>query len=263
MIGVLDSGIGGLAIVRAILKRNPAYDLIYLGDNARASYRHRKADSVSPKVVDSIEFLIRRGANLIILAAEFLPSMAVAADIQAKFDLPVLDTISPVAQRALLVTRRFKIGIMGTRAAVENDVFAHKIAQLNASADVYSVACPLLVPLVEEGWTQKPETASIVKKYLLGLKTRQIDTLLLGCAHYSILKGLIRRKIGRRVHIVDCSVCIADALNQLLLNQPRIERRISKSGRLRVFVSAVTPHNARLAKAVLKQNVTLEACRVN
>ena len=259
MIGVLDSGIGGLPIVRAIREHNPTCDLIYLGDTVRPPYGHGKADSIPPNLNDSIRFLIRQGATLIVMAAEFLPSATAIAGLQAKFDLPVLDTISPVAQRALQVTRYFKIGIMATRAAVATGVYAHEIAQLNASANVYSVACPLLVPLVEEGWIKRPETASIVKKYLLKLKTRQIDTLLLGCAHYSILAGLIRRKIGRRVRIVDSSVCIADALNQLLLNQPRIEHRIPKSGRLRVFVSAVTPHHTRLAKAVLGQNVMIES----
>jgi glutamate racemase len=258
MIGVLDSGIGGLAIVRAIREKNPAYDLIYFGDTVRPPCGHRKPDSIPPNLNDSIRFLVRQGATLIVAAAEFLPSAAAIAGLQAKFDLPVLDTISPVAQRALQVTRCFKIGIIGTRAAVETGVVAHKIAQLNASANVYSVACPLLVPLVEEGWIKRPETASIVKKYLLKLKTRQIDTLLFGCAHYSILAGLIQRKIGRRVRIVDSSVCTADALEQLLTDHPRVEHRISRTGRLRVFVSGVARENTRLAEAVLKQNVILE-----
>jgi glutamate racemase len=201
MIGVFDSGIGGLTVIRALIERNPAYDLIYFGDTARAPYGNKNPETIARYAIENIGFLINQGSTLIVMACHAASATVTAGLIRDKFDLPVLEVIPPAVAHALQVTRHFKIGIIGTRATIQSGMHAKKISAINAAASVFSVACPLLVPLVEEGWLKKPETASIVKKYLLALKVRQIDTLILGSTHYPMLKGLIQRKIGQRVHV--------------------------------------------------------------
>ena len=257
MIGVFDSGMGGLTVIKALIENNPAYDLIYFGDTARTPYGSKGPETLTRYAIENIEFLIHQGATIIVMACHTTSSVA-TKHVRDNFDVPVLEVITPAVERALHISSQFKIGVMGTRATVQSGEYEKKILELNAAASVFSVACPLLVPLVEEGWPKRPETASIVKKYLLALKVRQIDTLILGCSHYPVLKGLIQRKIGRRVRIVDPSICVAEALKQYLQNQPRDESQLPQNGNLRVFVSDFTHQASRLAKVMLKQNVTLE-----
>jgi glutamate racemase len=166
--------------------------------------------------------------------------------------------ISPAVELALKISKKLSIGVIGTRATVQSGIYEKKILGKNPEARVYSTACPLLVPLVEEGWLKKPVTSMIVKKYLHPLKVRQIDTLILGCTHYPLLNKIIQNKIGNRVNIIDSSAGVAKKVRDFLRTNKEVENLLGKNGKFRLFVSDITPQFEKTAKTVLKGNVKLE-----
>ncbi len=188
MIGVFDSGIGGLTVVRALLKKLPGYEIAYFGDTARAPYETKSAETVSGYAIESIDFLLSLGVKLIIAACNTVSRVAMPK-LRERSPVPVFDVVSPVVE-AVAGSHSRRIGVIGTRTTITSRVYERKIldAVPHPHVKVFSAACPLLVPLVEEGWLKKPVTSMIVKKYLHPLKVRQIDTLILGCTHYPLLE---------------------------------------------------------------------------
>ena len=261
MIGIFDSGIGGLTVVRAIRELLPAYEILYFGDTARTPYGTKSSQTVIEYALENTDFLLSKGAKIIVIACNTASS--VATDIVAeKFNLPIFEVISPAVELAMEISSKLKIGIIGTRATINSGIYEKKINNINPAAKVYSAACPLLVPLVEEGWQKKPETVMIVKKYLHPLKVRQIDTLILGCTHYPLLKNIIQKKIGKRVKIINSSLSIAGKVKDFLEKNPEIDNQLSKKGKFRIFVSDVTEQFQKTAQATLKSNVILEHVRI-
>ncbi|MFO7667554.1 MAG: glutamate racemase [Desulfobacterales bacterium] len=261
MIGIFDSGIGGLTVVKAIMERIPCYDIIYFGDTARAPYGNKSPETVIEYALQDMTFLLKNGAKIIIMACNTASSVAFDI-VEKKFEAPVFEVITPAVELALESSRKMAIGVIGTRATVKSGIYEKKIKAINPGARVYSASCPLLVPLVEEGWIERPETAMIVKKYLLPLKVRQIDTLILGCTHYPLLKHVIQRKIGKRVKIIDSSTGVAEKVEKFLKERPDIDCVLSKNGKSRIFVSDVTDQFAKTARITLKQNVLLEQVKI-
>ncbi len=261
MIGIFDSGIGGLTVVRAVMEKIPGYDIIYFGDTARTPYGNKSPETVIQYAIDDTNFLLNNGANIIVVACNTASSVATESIIN-KFDVPVFEVITPAVELAIESSRKMSIGVIGTRATVKSGIYEKKIKAIKETARVYSVACPLLVPLVEEGWIRKPETAMIIKKYLHSLKVKQIDTLILGCTHYPLLKNIISRKIGKRVNIIDSSIGVADKLEKFLKDHPDIDNRLGKNGKSRIFVSDITAQFEKTAKATLRCNVVLEHARM-
>ena len=208
MIGVFDSGIGGLTVVRELMKLLPEQEILYLGDTARTPYGSKSRNTIIQYSLNNAEFLARRGADIIVIACNTASSFAYEA-VRSKLRMPVFEVIGPGARRALECSRKMRIGVIGTRATIASGGYEKKIAQLQPDAKVVTSPCPLLVPLVEEGWVNKPETAMIVRKYLAPLKNRQIDTLILGCTHYPVLGRIIQRKIGSQVRLVDSAEAVA------------------------------------------------------
>jgi glutamate racemase len=150
------------------------------------------------------------------------------------------------------------IGVIGTHATVQSGIYEKKIHGINPQAKVYSAACPLLVPLVEEGWHKKSITSMIVKKYLYPLKVRQVDTLILGCTHYPLVKKIIQNKMGKGVTIIDSSTGVAKKVYEFLNKNKALENQLGKRGKFQLFVSDITPQFELTARAVLKRNVRLE-----
>lgn len=261
MIGVFDSGIGGLTVAKAIRERLPDHDLLYFGDTARTPYGSKSRETVIRYALQDTEFLLNMGAKVIVMACNTVSSLAADAVTQA-FDAPVFEVVTPAVETALRATKKGRFGVIGTRATVNSGIYEAKITALRTDAKVYSYPCPLLVPLVEEGWLKKPETRMIVKKYLIPLKVRQIDTLILGCTHYPVLKPIIQQKAGKRVSVVDSSLAVAENLAAFLENRPDIAGQIPKNGDARFFVSDVTEHSLKTAKAILRRNLRLEAAGV-
>jgi glutamate racemase len=261
MIGIFDSGVGGLTVARAIMQQIPGYDIAYFGDTARTPYGTKSAETVIGYTVRNIEFLLSRGAKLIVIACNTASSVA-TAPVLKQFSVPIFEVITPAVELAVQASKNLNFGIMGTRATITSGIYETKIIENQPQARVYSVACPLLVPLVEEGWLDKAETAMIVKKYLQPLKTRQIDTLILGCTHYPLLKKVIQRKIGKRVHLIDSSISVSNSVNAFLAANSQIDRRLGRNGHLTLFVSDVTDQFKKIAEMTLKTKITFEAVRL-
>ena len=257
MIGIFDSGIGGLPVINALRQKLPDTDLIYFGDTARSPYGKKSAKTVSRYVLENIEALIHCGALAIVIACHTSSSIATRAA-RRQFDLPIFEVIDPAVRLALQITKNNEIGVIGTQATINSGVYAAKIGAMNAEAKVYSIASPLLVPLVEEGWERKPETVRVVKKYLHPLKVRQIDTLILGCNHYVLLKNIIQRKVGKRVQLIDAATVVSDNLVEFLEKQPEISNPLGKNKMLRLIFSDVTPQIEKAVQVILKQKVKLE-----
>ena len=261
MIGIFDSGIGGLTVVRSLIEWLPGYDIIYFGDTARTPYGSKSPETVIKYALENTEFLLSKGAKIIVMACNTASSVA-ADSVAERFDIPIFEVVTPATEKAVKTSKKLRVGVIGTRATVKSGIYEKKITAMHPEAKVYSAACPLLVPLVEEGWLKKPETVMIIKKYLHPLKVRQIDTLILGCTHYPLLKDKIQRKIGKRVTVIDSSTTVAEKVKDFLDAHTEVDNLLTKEGEFRLFVSDVTDQFEKIAKTTLKRNVLLEHVKI-
>ncbi len=224
MIGIFDSGVGGMTVARAVEQLLPDYSLVYYGDIARTPYGPKSPSTIINYSIRNTEFLLEKGAELIIIACNSASSVATES-LRERFQVPIIEVISPAAARAIQISKTGHIGVIGTKATVKSNIYQKTITAERPDFKVYSQACPLLVPLVEEGWLNKRETKMILRRYLHPLKDKQIDTLVLGCTHYPLLKGLIQARIGKRVKLIDSSIETARYVKQFLADNPTIVSR--------------------------------------
>lgn len=258
-IGVFDSGIGGLTVVKVLMEVLPGCRIVYLGDTARTPYGSKSATTIIKYSLNNTAFLARKGADVIVIACNTASSYAYAA-VKAQGDKPVFEVIGPGAALAVRRSRSGRIGVIGTRATIDSGVYAKKIKELLPGAAVYATACPLLVPLVEEGWLKNPETRRIVKKYLRPLRDKHIDTLILGCTHYPVLQELIQQKIGRQVMLVESAEAIAIQIKRdmrLALRCPDVPR-IPLEDRCSIFITDTAEQFRKTARMILKSPVRVE-----
>jgi len=214
-IGVFDSGVGGLTVVRALRAVLPGEDIIYLGDTARVPYGNKSPRTVEKYSLGCQQFLLERGVKLVLVAcntasANALPALAAASPV------PVIGAVEPGAAAALAASRGRRIGVIGTLGTVRSSAYAKAIAAHDPSAKLVALACPLLVPLAEEGWTDDEVAALVARRYLAQLFAidREIDTLVLGCTHYPLLRDVIarvvRELVTHDVTIVDSASAMAE-----------------------------------------------------
>ncbi len=261
MIGVFDSGLGGLTVVRALRQYLPDYDILYFGDTARTPYGTKSRQTVVQYAIQDAEILLEGGANVLVIGCNTASSVATDA-LKERFDVPIFEVITPAVHAAVSQSKGNRVGIIGTRATVNSGVYQEKITALRPDMQVFSTACPLLVPLVEEGWLKRPETRRIVKKYLHPLKTKQIDVLILGCTHYPLLKDIIQIKIGKRVKVIDSSEALSRSVKEYFGRNPDLAATMKKEGKHRYLVSDITNHMEKLAAKILKTATTLELLRL-
>lgn len=219
MIGIFDSGIGGMTVARAVEQLLPDHPLIYFGDIARTPYGPKSPETIVNYSIRNTEFLLEKGATLIIIACNSASSVATTA-LRERFQVPIIEVISPAVEKAVRISKSGRIGIIGTKATVKSKVYQQKIQKKAPDFEVFSTACPLLVPLVEEGWLNKRETKMIIRRYLHPLKDKQIDTLVLACTHYPLLTELIQARIGKRVQLIDSSIETAHYTKTYLEKHP-------------------------------------------
>lgn len=210
VIGILDSGVGGLSVAGKLEALLPNVSMTYLGDTARFPYGLRSAPKIVRRVEQGIDFLKDRGADLIVLAC-VTSSAAWITNRDRKPGVPVVDAVTSAVDQVLKLPRCGSIGVVGTPATIQTGAFTDMIRQKDPDARVYAYATPLLVPLVEDNRLDRPETRMIVKKYLHPLKVRKIDALIMGCNHYNRMDQLMQRKIGKRTTLVDCAIAVADS----------------------------------------------------
>lgn len=260
MIGIFDSGIGGLTVAREILQKLPQYRIVYFGDTARTPYGTKSPKTIIEYAVEDTEFLIAQGAKIIIVACNSASSTAFEA-LRERFTLPLFEVIHPAVEQALRLTRKQRVGVIGTRATVGSGIYERLLKEKRPEIQVFSQACPLLVPLVEEGWLKRPETKRIVRKYLSPIIQKQVDVLVLGCTHYPLLKPIIQAKMGKRVAVIDSSREVALWVKTYLEEHPEVAETLTPSeggeGH-RFFVSDLTPNFEHIAQQFLGRPIRLE-----
>lgn len=257
MIGILDSGLGGLVLTRVLSDFFDRNDIIYFGDTARGPYVKNSPFVIRSFALEGARILVEKGADLIVLACHDISSAALAA-IAEKYSVKLIDSVTPSVIQSLKISKFARIGIIGTRATVESGIYENKIRALQPEAKVYSAACPLLLPIVEEGWLKKPETHMILKKYIQPLKIRGIDTLIAASSYYSPLFNIISRKVGKRVKVVDSSVVLANFVIEYLKNNPDLDPKLNRKGFVRFFVSDKNEQIEKIAKRLFRKNLKLE-----
>jgi len=259
-IGVFDSDVGGLTLVGELFKSLPQEDIIYFGDTARFPYGSKSKQAITCFSLDIANFLKAQKVKIIVVACNTASSFALSS-LREKIDLPVIGVIEPGAQAAIDTTRNFKIGIIGTKGTIKSGAFEEALKKIDRNVKVFSQKCPLFVPLVEEGWLDEPETSQIAEKYLSSLKDKGIDTLILGCTHYPLLKELLSRIMGQEVSLIDTAEATAKAVKSRLGEKNLLRKRNHKAI-YKFFVSDDPEEFLRLGRRFLGKSID-KAERVN
>jgi glutamate racemase len=210
-IGVFDSGIGGLTVVKRLSSTLPNENIIYFGDTARVPYGSKSNSTVIEYSIQDTRFLLQKNVKAIIVACNTASSIAIP-DLRKIFDIPIIGMIEPGSRMALKKSRNNKIGVIGTRATVSNLAYSSEIKKMNDKAEIFEKPCPLFVPLAEEGWINHRATIEIAEEYLSELRSLGIDTLVLGCTHYPILSEVIQKVIGSNVTLIDSGVASSELI---------------------------------------------------
>lgn len=214
-IGVFDSGIGGLTVVREILRQLPAEDVIYFGDSARVPYGGKSAETVTRFSIENTHFLARRGIKFLVVACNTASALALSV-LQRRFDVPMIGVIVPGAREAVRRTTGRKIGVIGTTGTIGSKAYERAIAEIGAGYTIEGAACPLFVPLAEEGWTEGDVPLRIARTYLEPLRGSGVDTVILGCTHYPLLRSVIAEALGKEITLVDTAeATVAEARREL------------------------------------------------
>lgn len=248
-IGVFDSGIGGLTVVKALRDLLPAEHIIYIGDTARLPYGSKSPQTVERYSVEIAGMLLERKAKAIVVACNTASSVALPK-LKQFCSVPVLGVIGPGADAAVAATKNGHIGVIGTRATIRSGAYEKALRSLDSALKVTSQACPLLVPLIEEGWLEDSLTDGIIERYLAPVIAAGIDTLVLGCTHYPLLFPAMQRALHGRVTLVDSAGHCATAVQRLLGDQS-LEAQANSRGSLKVALTDAPDNFLRVAKEAL------------
>jgi glutamate racemase len=210
-VGVFDSGIGGLTVVKRLSSVLPEENIVYFGDTARVPYGSKSNSTVIEYSLQDAKFLMNKNVKAIVVACNTASSIALK-HLKENFGVPVIGMIDPGAQAAVNSTRNGRIGVIGTRATINNNAYSQAIKKLSPELQVFEKACPLFVPLAEEGLIDHEATRLIAHEYLTGLREKEIDTLVLGCTHYPLLSKIIQEVVGENVQLIDSGVASAEVV---------------------------------------------------
>jgi glutamate racemase len=255
-IGIFDSGVGGLTVLHALLDVLPAEDIVYLGDTGRYPYGTKSAETVTRYSIENVEFLAARGIKLLVVACNTASSVALDA-LAERFPFPIVGVIEPGARAAVAQTQNDRVGVIGTEGTIASGAYPRALRALKPGLEIYTRACPLLVPLAEEGWLDGPIPRGVVETYLGSLQRSGIDTLVLGCTHYPLLKPVISAVIGAQVTVVDSAEETARAVAGLLEEQGLARGRGTgtRTGTASFFVTDVPDRFVRIGQRFLGTRV--------
>lgn len=217
-IGVFDSGVGGLTVAREIMRQLPGERLIYFGDTARVPYGSKSRETITRYSRQIIRFLQEKGVKAIVVACNTASALALP-QIRTELAIPIIGVVKPGAKVAAETTRNGRIGVIGTEATIGSQIYTRVIHEHNPEAEVIGKPCPLFVPLVEEGWRKDPITEEIARRYLDSFQSSGIDTMIMGCTHYPLLRSTLRRILGESVTLVNPAYETAQSLKALLEEQ--------------------------------------------
>ncbi|MFA6553510.1 MAG: glutamate racemase [Patescibacteria group bacterium] len=258
MIGVFDSGIGGLTVIKELERQLPIEQVLYFGDTARTPYGNKSPDTIVRYALQDADFLAQKNADCIIIACNTASAVAADQVADAFPELPVFEVITPAVQAAIAATSSGRIGVIGTRATITSNIYVKKISSADPGLTVIGQACPLFVPLAEEGWLDTPETLMIAKHYLQPVLNQHVDTLILGCTHYPLLKNLIRGIVGPLITLVDPAELVVAALKQYIQKKPGMKKAMTRDEYAsEYFFSDTPPHLNQLIKTWLGHAVSV------
>lgn len=238
-IGVFDSGIGGLTVVRALTHHLPHENIVYFGDTARVPYGPKSSQVVREYAAQDTDVLLEHNVKMIVIACNTVSAVALDV-VQKRAKVPVVGVIIPGAQAAAEASTKKRIGIIGTMGTVASNAYPNALRQLDPGIQSFSQACPLFVPLAEEGWTEHKATEMIAKEYLFPLTLEKIDTLILGCTHYPLLRTIISKVVHHSVTLIDSGEATAESVARLL-DELGLRNTSKLKPNLQFFVSDV-PH---------------------
>ncbi len=271
MIGIFDSGVGGLTVLGEYLKKYPEFDYVYLGDQANVPYGNRSSEAVSRLVRENVDFLVKKGCQLIIMACN-TASAGALCEVQARYQgkPPILGVLIPAAEEALKATRFGRIGVIGTRGTVKSGAYERELnkaapelykptdKRAEKSVRITAQACPLLVPLIEEGLEDSVVTKRMLKTYLQPLRHAHVDTLILGCTHYPLIEKDIVRLMGRQVRVISSATAALEAIGPWFTRHADIFKKLSRNG-TRTFYTTDDPERfSELGSRFLGQPVKAE-----
>ncbi len=252
-IGIFDSGIGGLTVLKEIIAKLPEENTIYLGDTARVPYGIRSPETVTRYSFENTRFLLSQEIKMLVVACNTASAVSLDA-VKKEFPLPIIGVLEPGARAAVAVTKTRKVGVIGTEATINSGAYEKAIKKLGADIEVFSLPCPLFVPLVEEGWIENDVAELVALKYLAGLKDKRIDTLVLGCTHYPLLKVVITKAMGPGITLIDSATEtareVADVLGKLKWKKEGQEKVVRK-----YFVTDTPSRFVKIGKLFLEDSL--------
>lgn len=261
-IGVFDSGVGGLTVAREIMRQIPNERIVYFGDTARVPYGSKSKETITKYSRQIIRFLQTEHVKAIVIACNTASAFAIEA-MQQEFDLPIIGVVKPGARVAAAATRNGKIGLIGTEGTIRSGVYETFIRSFKADVEVLGKPCPLFVPLVEEGLLHDPVTDQVAQRYLSSLKEQQIDTLIMGCTHYPLLRSTIAAVMGDAVSLINPAYETAVELKQVLdrenianvceVDSPSLMYRFYVSDaadKFKAFANSILPFDIAITKQI-------------
>ena len=217
-IGVFDSGLGGLTVLKALKEKLPKESFIYFGDTAHVPYGTKSAESVINYSEKITTFLVKHNVKMVVIACNTASSVA-AQHLRSKFNIPIFSVVSPCVDSAIQISKNKNIGVIGTQSTIASNSYVNAFKKKASAFNIYQKACPLFVPLIEEGWANHKIAFDISTEYLNSFKPLTIDTLVLGCTHYPIMKETIQSIIGEDVHLISSDDAVANTVHQNLQYQ--------------------------------------------
>lgn len=251
-IGVFDSGLGGLTCVKEIVRLMPGENIVYFGDTGRVPYGTRSAQTIIKYTESDMRFLSEFAPKLVVVACGTVSTTALDF-IKNKFDVKVIGVVEPAAEAAAKATRNGKIGVIGTGRSINSGKYEQTLKNINCNFEVYSKSCPMFVPLVENGYLNSEATRIIAREYLEPLKEKNIDTLIMGCTHYPLIKDVIASIMGDKVTLIDPGKETAAHINSLLSNEKMASA--DEKGTLKFYVSDKVEGFKESAEMFLKQKI--------
>ncbi len=253
-VGIFDSGIGGLTVVKKISEFLPNENIVYFGDTARVPYGSKSNQTVIEYSLQNAHFLIKKNVKMIVVACNTASSVALEA-LRKEFKIPIIGMIEPGSKNALAVTKNKNIGVIGTNATVNNRAYSNQLRNIEKKVKVFEKACPLFVPFAEEGWIDHQATKLVAKEYLSELKNYKIDTLILGCTHYPILAQIIQKVVGNKVTLIDSGTAASYEVESLL-SEMNLKNESTKKGKSEFYVSDVPRKFQEVAERFLGKKIT-------
>lgn len=246
-IGIFDSGLGGLTAVREAFRLLPAESVVYFGDTARLPYGSKSRETVTRFSIEIASFLVRQNVKCLLVACNTASSYALDA-LSRRLDIPVVGVIEPAVQAAMLASPHGRIGVIGTLGTIGSGAYAKAIAERAPGAPLISRACPLFVPLIEEGWIDHPVTRQVAEEYLVEIKNGAVESLILGCTHYPLIAPLLGQLMGPGVQLIDSGAEAARAVGVLLRERGQLAAGPAQH---RFFLSDEPRNFTRIAQSFL------------